>query len=488
MHHAGWFAIGALMLLVACASTSPAPVRIPESAKPHVAQCARLFEKVERMVAAHDVRDNQAELIEGFPYLRVNRFLASFADEVQGEALNQWLQRLARLDTRARSHELANLPTAAGTAPRADIQERLARCRQALQHWDLSHPARIGLIRKRAQFPDGYLTWRRLAGLYPVSAWFILLGVEDWQQDVKAKYAGPPPVYEQAVVYAPPWNTELKARQVAAILRDSAQNLLEIPLPDQSQRRVLARAFAPVITLPVTGPFDRIGRPVWTKKGLPTVKPEPVVYILFSHTRLGKASLLQINYLVWFAARPNRGTFDLLSGRLDGLLWRVTLGRDGKPLLYDSMHPCGCYHMAFPGPRLEPKPPPTGLQEPLLVPRPAPAGSHRMSLYLEPRTHYLVGLSRVMPDGRHVTYRFQPYDTLRSMPRPAGGHRSLFGAFGIVRGSERPERFFLWPTGVRSPGAMRQWGRHVTAFVGMRHFDDPYLIERYFDIQSNPRL
>jgi hypothetical protein len=35
--------------------------------------------------------------------------------------------------------------------------------------------------------------------------------------------------------------------------------------------------------------------------------------------------------------------------------------------------------------------------------------------------------------------------------------------------------------GVPDPGAMRQWGRHATAFVGRRHFDDPFLIERYFE-------
>jgi len=27
---------------------------------------------------------------------------------------------------------------------------------------------------------------------------------------------------------------------------------------------------------------------------------------------------------------------------------------------------------------------------------------------------------------------------------------------------------------------MRIWGRHATAFVGMRHFDDADLFERYF--------
>lgn len=28
----------------------------------------------------------------------------------------------------------------------------------------------------------------------------------------------------------------------------------------------------------------------------------------------------------------------------------------------------------------------------------------------------------------------------------------------------------------------RQWGRHATAFVGRRHFDDPLLLDRYFEV------
>jgi hypothetical protein len=54
------------------------------------------------------------------------------------------------------------------------------------------------------------------------------------------------------------------------------------------------------------------------------------------------------------------------------------------------------------------------------------------------------------------------------------------GADGIVQGSERGERVYFWPMGIREPGAMRIWGRHATAFVGKRHFDDPDLLEKYF--------
>jgi len=39
----------------------------------------------------------------------------------------------------------------------------------------------------------------------------------------------------------------------------------------------------------------------------------------------------------------------------------------------------------------------------------------------------------------------------------------------------------FWPMGIDSPGAMRQWGRQPTAFVGRRHFDDADLLERRFE-------
>jgi hypothetical protein len=77
------------------------------------------------------------------------------------------------------------------------------------------------------------------------------------------------------------------------------------------------------------------------------------------------------------------------------------------------------------------------------------------------------------------------YVSLLALPG-ADGHHSFFGNHGLVAGSERPERFILWPMGIRSPGAMRQWGRHAVAFVGRRHFDDPDLIPSLFERVPGP--
>jgi hypothetical protein len=49
-----------------------------------------------------------------------------------------------------------------------------------------------------------------------------------------------------------------------------------------------------------------------------------------------------------------------------------------------------------------------------------------------------------------------------------------------VPGTERAERWLFWPMGIASAGQMRQWGRHATAFVGRRHFDDAGLLDLYF--------
>lgn len=80
---------------------------------------------------------------------------------------------------------------------------------------------------------------------------------------------------------------------------------------------------------------------------------------------------------------------------------------------------------------------------------------------------------------RDVQYQRAELDQLRQLPHPQG-HRSLYGSDGLIPGSQRLERWLLWPSGVKSAGAMRQWGRHATAFIGRAHFDEPDLLERYF--------
>ena len=72
------------------------------------------------------------------------------------------------------------------------------------------------------------------------------------------------------------------------------------------------------------------------------------LYRLLSHTRFRGQVLLQLNYILWFPARPPEKPGDIYAGRFDGINFRVTLSGEGRPLLFDSIHNCGCYHKFFP--------------------------------------------------------------------------------------------------------------------------------------------
>jgi hypothetical protein len=83
-------------------------------------------------------------------------------------------------------------------------------------------------------------------------------------------------------------------------------------------------------------------------------------------------------------------------------------------------------------------------------------------------------------------YAWRSYDSLRSLPTSASQalgkptHRSVFGPDGFIAGTDRGERFIFWPMGIPRAGAMRQWSKHATAFVGHRHFDDATLMAQRF--------
>ena len=105
-----------------------------------------------------------------------------------------------------------------------------------------------------------------------------------------------------------------------------------------------------------------------------------------------------------------------------------------------------------------------------------------MTVAMESRTHFV---QHLYPSTREsqtakTVYSLEDYDQLRSLPYSRDHRRSMFKQNSLVPESERLERFILWTTGVLSPGAMRQWGRHAVAFVGRRNFDDPFFMDRIF--------
>lgn len=469
-----------LLSIQACAEWQPRPAT-------EQTDCRRLFHEMDDLIAARHAADAGTTRIAGFPELRADRFLASFAKEKPtGAAYAAWLQHLRKLDETARRIEWRNLPADAASSLQAtfgkDVGTALAECGRQLAERDLQAPDRRTRLLAAVEAPDAYSTWQRMFGLYFLSRWAIVDGVRRVQREMREPFIHPDQhrsVTGRLIRYAPPSADVPDAAEVAGILEQSAVNPLRIPEPSAEQLGRLFAAFAPAWVVATADDNDRIGTVRIATDGKAYLDiQEPVVYRLVSHTRFRGEVLLQLNYVVWFPARPPASWIDIYAGRYDGLIWRVTLGMNGKPLVYDSIHACGCYYQIFPGEGMRVAQPLDG-SEPILSPMPIIGikSGERLAIRLASGTHFIRGIGSEKPVPESIVYGWLDYDALRSLPMPNGRHRSLFASDGLLQDSERAERFLFWPMGIPSAGAMRQWGTHAIAFLGKRHFDDPWLLE-----------
>jgi hypothetical protein len=453
--------------------------------------CRTHYQRADQAIHRAEVRDAQEDAVSGFPYLRSNRFLASqFAQNLNAEQFAFLLRQIRALDSTARRIEIGNLPKSAREAleretrqlldDQNDVTTALEECGDLLL---AEEQPSLEKLKKNISISAHYSLFKRVLGLYPLTAIPFSRGIRKFQKEMTQTFAKPLNEVidlSNVVVHVPP---AVAAVDVAAILREASKNPLQMPLPNPEQAAQLFAAFAPNFAVDTRGDFDRPGAIEWSGSNQVNVDSSNIrVYNLMSHTSLVGQTLLQLNYMIWFSERPKKGVFDMLGGVLDGLIWRVTLAPDGTPLLHDTIHPCGCYHLFFPSEKLHAKPPHSSLQEHAFVPQSLPTikEGERLTVWIESATHYVVRVS-AEPERDVTPYAFARYDDLRSLPTGDGASRSLFRPDALINGTERGERFLFWPMGIASAGAMRQWGHHATAFVGMRHFDDADLLDKAFD-------
>lgn len=477
----------AVILLAGCAGVQ----RDSEAPGGVAGDCTQWFARLDEVIDRSGVRDAGVYRIPGFPYLRADRFSASFRSHIEDDpvAFAAWVDRLRALDATARSYELRNLPARLfapldvadwkGAAARSDS------CAAELNRAELSSRSSRKALIERVQVPDDYIDWQRVAGLYPLAAMPLSIGIDRWQEETVAAFrriASGEPLGARSLRYEPP-SRAAGAREIAKILARAPTDRLGVPQLGRDDRETLLQTFTPIYEIATSGDYDRFGRLAWGSGDAPEVDvAHPIVYRRLASTRYRDRVLVQLIYTIWFPERLRTSPLDLTAGKLDGLVFRVTLDSRGNPLVYDTIHPCGCYHMFFPTPLAQVRPSPQPGIEWAFVPATLPAidPARRLVLRIASGSHYLVGLSFGGGHGR--AYGFAEDDDLRALPTRDGASRSAFGPDGIVPGTERGERLLFWPTGVDSTGAMRQWGRQATAFLGRRHFDDPDLIERRFSI------
>lgn len=468
-----------LFLLGGCAGV---PDRI--SQEPTADACYERFTQADKRIDSVGLRDAADHRVERFPWLRTDRFLTSRQPDVSAQdgEWEIWLEKLHKRDLEARRYEHANLHGLPPEHAQLDtLLDSLADCGRELNQLVLGDEALREQIADAAEVPDDYRTVNRWLGLYPISRWFVLAGVANLHAEQEAalvdkaspgkaaltiRYSGTAPDEQ---------STDLEGR----IKRDP----LDRPRPSPPAREALLDRHAPVWELHTESHADRIGKPRWRGSERPQVDTdEPTEYRYLTWAEFEGEPVLQLNYLVWLPERPARdGLLErLLTGHMDGLIWRVTLDAEGEVLAGESLHTCACYYMVFPGPELEPRDDPPGGEPAFIGPTlPQTDDSQRLVLTREASSHYLIHIETTDADRGNTELDVRPANQLRSLPHPEG-RRSLYGEDGIVPGTQRAERWLLWPMGVRSAGAMRQPGRHAIAFAGVRHFDAPDLLEQHF--------
>ena len=101
-----------LLVFAGCATVQQPQRENLASGDGQIRDCARLFKELDAAVTRAGVADIAARRVEGFPYLRTDRFTAAFGESAISDARvrEAWIDRMRQLDAAARRVEIANLP------------------------------------------------------------------------------------------------------------------------------------------------------------------------------------------------------------------------------------------------------------------------------------------------------------------------------------------------------------------------------------------
>ncbi|WP_064609428.1 hypothetical protein [Photobacterium sp. J15] len=470
------------LLLVSCASQPVNTFSYPAKLE----TCLNRLTNFKQQVQQQGVQDAQLHWNTQYPHLSFDRFSIAMLTQIQStEDKSRWLDYVSGQAAIQRKVEYQNLPDKSNID--FEIQEKCAE--QLATHNKNNALFWLQIKQSPPKIPSGYQSWQRVVGLYPISKLFAAPAIESEKTRIALDFINP--VHDYSISYR---NTDIPTLNASTIHSWFRQALdksdAEWPLLGKSQLAELQKYYAPEFIIETASNDDKPGQVAFLADGKPGVNiSQPTLYLDHSYTRFHGRTLLQLHYSLWFPNRTAKSKFDPYAGKFDAVLVRLTLDHQGQPLILDSIHHCGCYHMVFalnPSLKFVPKQADTESPVTWYVYRNKTTNSLRITLSHGEHMIKDVNWGDNNPQARSLT--LQSYDQLRSLPQNGSSYKSLFDQHGMLPDSRRSERFYLWPFGVKSPGAMRQYGQHATAFIGERHFDEPYVLERLFLPPSvNPR-
>ena len=200
-----WAAVIGSVVLGGCAAWPKPTTSEHVGVAGQVGACADFFSRLDHWTVAEEAVDSGEARVESYPYLRVNRFLASFAKDTENaSAFQAWAGRMQQLDQQARQSEIANLSDEVvahldDAGSREALRRSVAHCGDLLKAHDFSPASDREHLRNRAAVPDEYLTARRFVGLYPITRLFVSRGVHKWHREERTSYSTLPPVNWQSI-------------------------------------------------------------------------------------------------------------------------------------------------------------------------------------------------------------------------------------------------------------------------------------------------
>ena len=486
-------ALSFMIMSTGCSLRESIPSNVSTSEK----SCLDFFYQLDSAIDSHTIFEASSQRIDGYPIYRSNRFLASFTEQPLSPAEHlEWKKHLHENASNAYNLEVTRLPISiqksiAASIDSPSINQGITQCSIVLEEYFIEKEKRSPLNTERLLVNDSYSTPLRFFGLYSFTSLLAQSSIEDYQEMMMGLYKQGPGS-TPTDFYSPKQRAVLNANTIQQLFSEAYKNSpLSIPALPPSQLANVLSHFSPNLSIESNSNSDRIGSPKWKDNGNIWIDTqEPKLYTFISYTRHNNKILMQLNYGFWFPDRPSQTSFDIYAGPLDGIIWRVTLDHLGQPLVYDSIHQCGCYHKVFLPDGISHNITEKDIESPLFFDLNINA-SHPVTLHIDSESHYIVGVSqtdvnqrKAFPDNT-TDYTIEDYQTLSQLSSTKN-KKSLFGSDGIIQQSARKERWFLWPLGVVNAGAMRQKGNHAIAFIGRRHFDDAYLWEE-LNINKNTK-
>lgn len=470
--------ISLLVVLTACQSSIRPSTHAKDFDELNV--CINLAREFRRDVIASDANNASVSVLGSHPFLATNRFLSTLAKQANSAPqIDQWIQEAVNLGLESRRLENQVLDSPWSETKLAQLNS----CSENFASSAEFASARQNVLRGDTATPEHYRALPQWLGFYPLLRPVFKIRIDALHRQEKRSFVQEEAFTNPLLYGLAEQNKELPYGLEEWFVQSYQSNPLQIPKLSASQLDLLFALHAPQIEVETLGPKDQLGIPTLTQ-GKPEIDTsQPVLFTLPSLTQFGGRNLLQLNYVLWFPKRGPVSLIDLYAGNIDSIIWRVTLDSDGQVLLYDSIHSCGCYRKYFlASDKVSAKQPALSAEPANLIRLEKIDSTRAVQLVISSNEHFIVGIKPITK-APQVNYSLADYSSLSTL---TDGERtaSLFSPTGIIPTSERLERFTLWPTGIESVGAMRQWGTHATGFVERQHFDDANGFDDYLNLQG----